>query len=81
MRALTVFPSYAYWPQVLPTVQLFQLLHNDKDVQEQRKRQKFFLIVAVVCCQCLPFPRRFTGRHRLTLISNITGCSRVGVVP
>jgi len=45
MRSIVVFPSYALWPNVLPTVQLFQLLHKDKDFLGQRKRMKVFGLV------------------------------------
>lgn len=47
MRSVVVFPSYALWPNVLPTVQLFQLLHKDQDFIGQRKRMKFFAVVFV----------------------------------
>lgn len=46
MRAVVVYPSYAVWPAQLPVVQLLQLLHTDRDVVQQRRRLKLFLIVA-----------------------------------
>lgn len=47
MRSVVVFPSYALWPNVLPTVQLMQLLHKDHDFVGQRKRLKVFGAVFV----------------------------------
>ncbi|GAA5859277.1 hypothetical protein JCM8547_008949 [Rhodosporidiobolus lusitaniae] len=45
-RSFLVFPSFAVWPQVVPTVQLFDVLHRDTDVAAQKKRFRFFYIIA-----------------------------------
>ncbi|BGP20351.1 hypothetical protein JCM10213_001595 [Rhodosporidiobolus nylandii] len=55
-RSVLVFPSIAIWPQVVPTVQLFDLLHRDTAVKVQKKRLKFFLIIAVAIFAWSFFP-------------------------
>ncbi|GAA5912995.1 hypothetical protein JCM6882_008892 [Rhodosporidiobolus microsporus] len=45
-RSFLVFPTFAVWPSLFPTVQLFDLLHRDTDVAAQKKRFYFFLSVA-----------------------------------
>lgn len=56
MRTACVFPTYAFWPSVIPSAQLLDLLHRDKDVTSQRSRMKFFTIVAVAifCWEFFP---------------------------
>ncbi|GAA6017890.1 hypothetical protein JCM10207_003489 [Rhodosporidiobolus poonsookiae] len=45
MRSFLVFPTYSIFPNLIPNVQLFDVLHRDKDISAQRKRAKFFFIV------------------------------------
>jgi hypothetical protein len=45
MRAFCVFPTYIVYPNLVPTVNLFDALHRDKNVQNQKKRLRFFWIV------------------------------------
>ncbi|GAA6055417.1 hypothetical protein JCM3770_006982 [Rhodotorula araucariae] len=44
-RAVCVFPTYIVFPQIVPVVQLFDLLHRDKDYASQRRRLRFFLVI------------------------------------
>ncbi|GAA5847863.1 hypothetical protein JCM9279_006672 [Rhodotorula babjevae] len=46
-RAVIVFPTYCVYPSLIPVVQLFDLVHRDKDYSAQRKRLRFFLVVFV----------------------------------
>lgn len=46
-RAVVVFPTYCVYPSLIPVVQLFDLVHRDKDYSAQRRRLKFFLVVFV----------------------------------
>ncbi|BGP34737.1 hypothetical protein JCM10296v2_006559 [Rhodotorula toruloides] len=45
MRSFCVFPTYIVYPNLVPTVNLFDALHRDKNVAAQKKRLKFFWIV------------------------------------
>ncbi|KAF8147837.1 peptide transporter MTD1 [Crassisporium funariophilum] len=42
MRAFLVYPTYIVFPNLLPTVQLFDALHRGKKIFLQKKRVKFF---------------------------------------
>ncbi|TNY19127.1 peptide transporter MTD1 [Rhodotorula diobovata] len=46
-RAVIVFPTYCVYPSLIPVVQLFDLVHRDKDYTAQRRRLRFFLVVFV----------------------------------
>lgn len=46
-RSICVFPTYAVFPAVIPTVQMFDVLHRDRDLNAQKKRLRYFVIVAV----------------------------------
>ncbi|BGP27035.1 hypothetical protein JCM10295v2_005997 [Rhodotorula toruloides] len=48
MRAFCVFPTYIVYPNLVPTVNLFDALHRDKNVAAQKKRLKFFWIVFAI---------------------------------
>ncbi|BGP34717.1 hypothetical protein JCM10296v2_006539 [Rhodotorula toruloides] len=48
MRSFCVFPTYIVYPNLVPTVNLFDALHRDKNVAAQKKRLKFFWIVFAV---------------------------------
>ncbi|GAA6013376.1 hypothetical protein JCM10207_000874 [Rhodosporidiobolus poonsookiae] len=56
MRAFCVFPTYIVYPNLVPTVNLFDALHRDKNVQNQVKRLRFFWIVfiAIFVWQWIP---------------------------
>ncbi|BGP54983.1 hypothetical protein JCM8202v2_002571 [Rhodotorula sphaerocarpa] len=55
-RAFCVFPTYIVYPNLVPTVNLFDALHRDKDLGAQRKRLKLFWIVflAIMCWEFIP---------------------------
>jgi len=42
MRTFLVYPTFAVYPQVMPTVQLFEALHRGDGMMAQSKRKKFF---------------------------------------
>ena len=42
MRGFLVYPTYMVFPNLLPTVQLFDALHRGKGIFLQKKRVKFF---------------------------------------
>lgn len=42
MRAFLVYPTYIVFPNLLPTVQLFDALHRGKKIFLQKKRVRFF---------------------------------------
>jgi OPT family small oligopeptide transporter len=42
MRIFLVYPTWAVYPQVMPTVQLFEALHRGEGMMSQSKRKKFF---------------------------------------
>ncbi|BGP50986.1 hypothetical protein JCM10450v2_006912 [Rhodotorula kratochvilovae] len=56
LRSFTVFPTYIVYPNLVPTVNLFDALHRDKDAKAQQKRLKFFWIVfiAIFCWEWIP---------------------------
>ncbi|KAH8114070.1 peptide transporter MTD1 [Phellopilus nigrolimitatus] len=47
MRSFLVYPTYILFPNLLPTVQLFDALHRGKGVFLQKKRIKFFWFVSI----------------------------------
>ncbi|KAF8663701.1 hypothetical protein AX16_000876 [Volvariella volvacea WC 439] len=47
MRSFLVYPTYIVFPNLLPTVQLFDALHRGKKIFLQKKRVKFFWSVFV----------------------------------
>ncbi|GAA5984472.1 hypothetical protein JCM11641_006993 [Rhodosporidiobolus odoratus] len=56
MRSFCVFPTYIVYPNLIPTVNLFDALHRDKNVLNQKKRLRFFWIVfiAIFVWQWIP---------------------------
>ncbi|KAF7302311.1 OPT oligopeptide transporter [Mycena chlorophos] len=42
MRTFLVYPTFAVYPQVMPTVQLFEALHRGDGMMAQSKRKRFF---------------------------------------
>ncbi|KAJ7743223.1 peptide transporter MTD1 [Mycena maculata] len=55
-RSFAVFPTYVVYPSLVPTVQLFDVLHHDTDVSAQKKCFRFFAIVfvAIFCWEFFP---------------------------
>ncbi|KAF8176072.1 OPT oligopeptide transporter [Pholiota molesta] len=47
VRSFLVYPTFAVYPQLMPTVQLFDALHRGKEAVMQKKRLKFFWIIFV----------------------------------
>ncbi|ESK83368.1 oligopeptide transporter [Moniliophthora roreri MCA 2997] len=47
LRKWLVYPTFAVYPQVIPTVQLFDALHRGHEAIGQKKRLKFFWIVFI----------------------------------
>jgi len=47
MRKFLVYPTFAVYPQLMPTVQLFDALHRGKEAVMQKKRLRFFWIVFI----------------------------------
>lgn len=47
MRSFVVFPTYIVFPNIVPTVNLFDALHRDKTALSQKKRLRFFWIVFI----------------------------------
>lgn len=56
MRAFLVYPTYIVFPNLLPTVQLFDALHRGKKIFMQKKRVKFFwgVFVAIFIWEWFP---------------------------
>ncbi|KAJ7098484.1 OPT oligopeptide transporter [Mycena belliarum] len=44
-RIFLVYPTFAVYPQVMPTVQLFEALHRGEGMMSQAKRKRFFWAV------------------------------------
>ncbi|SGY16252.1 BQ5605_C012g06822 [Microbotryum silenes-dioicae] len=44
-RSILVYPTFAVWPSLIPSVSLLETLHREKDLRSQRRRYKFFWIV------------------------------------
>ncbi|KAJ7599039.1 peptide transporter MTD1 [Mycena floridula] len=42
MRSFLVYPTYIVFPNIIPTVQLFEALHKGKKIFLQKKRVRFF---------------------------------------
>lgn len=66
MRSFCVFPTYIVFPNLVPTVNLFDALHRDKSVLSQKKRLRFFWIVfvAVFCWEYALTPSSFDRRKK-----------------
>lgn len=47
MRSFTVFPTYIVFPNLVPTVNLFDALHRDVNAASQKKRLRFFWYVFI----------------------------------
>jgi hypothetical protein len=47
MRIFLVYPTYAVYPHLVPTVQLFDALHRGKSAVMQKKRLRFFWAIFI----------------------------------
>ncbi|KAK7038375.1 OPT oligopeptide transporter [Favolaschia claudopus] len=47
VRVFLVYPTWAVYPQVMPTVQLFEALHRGEGMMSQSKRKKFFWYIFI----------------------------------
>ncbi|GAA5902251.1 hypothetical protein JCM8208_007240 [Rhodotorula glutinis] len=56
LRSFCVFPTYIVYPNLVPTVNLFDALHRDKDEKAQKKRLRFFwyIFIAIFCWEWVP---------------------------
>nr|AUB29454.1 oligopeptide transporter [Flammulina velutipes]QED11046.1 oligopeptide transporter 2 [Flammulina velutipes] len=56
MRSFLVYPTYIVFPNLLPTVQLFDALHRGKKMFLQKKRVKFFwgVFIAIFVWEWFP---------------------------
>ncbi|KAJ7706005.1 OPT oligopeptide transporter [Mycena rosella] len=65
MRSFLVYPTYCVFPNLIPTIQMFDVLFRNQDNVLQRKRIKFFwaLFVGIFIWEWIPeyFAPVFTG--------------------
>ncbi|GAA6030931.1 hypothetical protein JCM8097_008943 [Rhodosporidiobolus ruineniae] len=56
LRSFCVFPTFIVYPNLVPTVNLFDALHRDKNVLNQKKRLRFFwmIFIAIFVWQWIP---------------------------
>ena len=47
MRSFLVYPTCCVYPNVMPTVQMFDVLHRGQDNLLQKKRVRFFWILFI----------------------------------
>ena len=74
MRSFLVYPTYIVFPNLMPTVQMMDVLHRGQDNLLQKKRLKFFWILFVGICK-LFLAVEFS-------LVDISSCSsRLGMVP
>lgn len=76
MRAFLVYPTYIVFPNLLPTVQLFDALHRGKKIFLQKKRVKFFWSVFVAIFVWEWFPEYIAPWVNKTSSSLIIQCCR-----
>lgn len=50
MRSFLVYPTYMVFPNVIPTVQMFDVLHRGQENILQKKRVKFFWALFIGIC-------------------------------
>lgn len=83
MRSFLVYPTYIVFPNLLPTVQLFDALHRGQKIMLQKKRIKFFWLVFIGIFfwewlpeYIAPYAFLFASHHRfLSLCRTLTGLS------
>ncbi|SCV69385.1 BQ2448_2405 [Microbotryum intermedium] len=44
-RSIVVYPTFAVWPSLIPSISLLEALHRDQDLRSQKRRFKLFWIV------------------------------------
>ena len=56
MRVFLVWPTFAVYPHIIPTVQLFDVLHRGQNFFLQKKRVRFFwgTLVAIFVWEWFP---------------------------
>lgn len=54
MRGFLVYPTSMVFPNLIPTIQMFDVLHRGHDNQLQKKRVKFFWTLFIIICMFLP---------------------------
>lgn len=52
MRSFLVYPTYIVFPNLIPSVQMFDVLHRGEGNFLQEKRVKFFWILFGGICMC-----------------------------
>ncbi|SCZ97545.1 BZ3500_MvSof-1268-A1-R1_Chr4-3g07241 [Microbotryum saponariae] len=55
-RSILVYPTFAVWPSLIPSVSLIETLHREPDLASQKKRYRFFWIgfVAIFVWEWFP---------------------------
>ncbi|SCV68961.1 BQ2448_1981 [Microbotryum intermedium] len=56
-RSVVVYPTYAVWPELIPTVALVDTLHRDQKLAVQQHRYKVFWIVLAIAFAWEWFPQ------------------------
>jgi len=82
MRSFLVYPTYIVFPNLLPTVQLFDALHRGKKIFLQKKRVKFFwtIFAGIFVWEWFPeyiapyvtAPTTDFGRSQVTIVGHLT---------
>ncbi|PFH46431.1 hypothetical protein AMATHDRAFT_77677 [Amanita thiersii Skay4041] len=72
MRDFLVYPTYAVYPHLMPTVQLFDTLHRGQSAVMQKRRLKFFWIIFVAIFVWEWFPVRILPLHFCKTLTGIS---------
>ncbi|KDE06992.1 hypothetical protein MVLG_02728 [Microbotryum lychnidis-dioicae p1A1 Lamole] len=56
-RSVVVYPTYAVWPELIPTVALVDTLHRDQNLAVQKHRYKVFWIILAIAFAWEWFPQ------------------------
>ncbi|TEB20473.1 peptide transporter MTD1, partial [Coprinellus micaceus] len=73
MRSFLVYPTYIVFPNLLPTVQLFDALHRGKGIFTQKKRVRFFWSLFVIIFDFDGYQYLLLGQQKQPLVSRIFG--------
>lgn len=82
MRVFLVYPTFAVYPQVMPTVQLFDALHRGQGMMMQTKRKKFFwyIFIGIFVWEWFPVRLLFLPFGSGGLHTNLSGAwAMIGV--
>ncbi|KAF7307085.1 OPT oligopeptide transporter [Mycena indigotica] len=60
MRTFLVYPTYVVFPNLVPTIQMFDVLFRGQDSILQRKRVKFFWVLFIGICELCTNSERFS---------------------